>query len=80
MNAQILNIFVIICVASTLFSSQADCAAIGTMETVLQRVRRMTPFWRWITYRPLGSSCRSNEECSSKYCRKKRCALAVHED
>ncbi|XP_060692864.1 liver-expressed antimicrobial peptide 2-like [Hemiscyllium ocellatum] len=80
MKAQILNIVLIICMVSTLFVSQADCAAIGPVETVLQRARRMTPLWRWITYRPLGSSCRSNEECSSKYCRKNRCALAAPED
>ncbi|XP_038649406.1 liver-expressed antimicrobial peptide 2-like [Scyliorhinus canicula] len=80
MHAQLIKSFAIICIASILLSSQADCAAIGQVETVLHRVRRMTPLWRWITYRPLGSSCRSNDECGTKYCRKKRCSLAVHED
>ncbi|XP_078405836.1 liver-expressed antimicrobial peptide 2-like [Cetorhinus maximus] len=80
MNAQLMKLFAIICIASTLLSSQADCAALGQVETVLQRVRRMTPLWRWMTYRPLGSSCRNNDECGSKYCRKKRCSLVVHED
>ncbi|XP_048460001.1 liver-expressed antimicrobial peptide 2-like [Rhincodon typus] len=79
MNAQFMKYFAIICIASTLLNTQADCAAIGPMEAVLQRVRRMTPLWRWITYRPLGSSCRSNGECSSKYCREKRCSLTTYE-
>ncbi|XP_067851902.1 liver-expressed antimicrobial peptide 2-like [Heptranchias perlo] len=80
MNAQFMKLFAIICIVSTLLSIQAECAAIGQVETVLQRVRRMTPLWRWITYRPLGSSCRDNDECSSKYCRKSRCSLTVHRD
>ncbi|XP_067899133.1 liver-expressed antimicrobial peptide 2-like [Heterodontus francisci] len=79
MNTQIIKLVAIICIASTLLRNQADCAAIGQVATVLQRVRRMTPLWRWITYRPLGSSCRDNDECASKYCRKKRCSLAVHQ-
>ncbi|XP_041050296.1 liver-expressed antimicrobial peptide 2-like [Carcharodon carcharias] len=62
------------------YVKNADCAALGQVETVLQRVRRMTPLWRWMTYRPLGSSCRDNDECGSKYCREKRCSLVVHED
>uniref|UniRef100_UPI00398EED12 liver-expressed antimicrobial peptide 2-like n=1 Tax=Pristiophorus japonicus TaxID=55135 RepID=UPI00398EED12 len=80
MNTQLMKLFTIVCIASTLLSSQADCAAIGPVETVLQRVRRMTPLWRWITYKPLGSSCRDNVECGSKYCRKSRCSLTVHRD
>ncbi|XP_051869524.1 liver-expressed antimicrobial peptide 2-like [Pristis pectinata] len=75
-----MKIFAIICIASTILSNQADCAAIGQLETALHRIRRMTPLWRWITYKRIGSSCRNDDDCNSKYCRNNRCSMIVHQD
>ncbi|XP_007889647.2 liver-expressed antimicrobial peptide 2 [Callorhinchus milii] len=80
MISQFVKLVAIMCIISTLFSCQADSAALSQSEVLLQRVRRMTPFWRWIAQRPLGASCRGNNECGSKYCWKNRCSSTVHKD
>ncbi|KFP91737.1 hypothetical protein N311_09217, partial [Apaloderma vittatum] len=41
----------------------------------LARQRRMTPFWRGVSLRPVGASCRDNSECITMLCRKNRCFL-----
>ncbi|KAM9313386.1 liver-expressed antimicrobial peptide 2 [Gastrophryne carolinensis] len=33
------------------------------------RLRRMTPFWRALSLRPVGSSCRDDAECLTRLCR-----------
>ncbi|XP_059846534.1 liver-expressed antimicrobial peptide 2-like [Hypanus sabinus] len=80
MDSQLLKIFAIFCIASTILSNQADCAAIGQMETVFYRVRRMTPLWRWTIQKPVGSTCRNNDDCITKYCRNSRCSVIAHRD
>uniref|UniRef100_A0A8C3DQI9 Liver-expressed antimicrobial peptide 2 n=1 Tax=Corvus moneduloides TaxID=1196302 RepID=A0A8C3DQI9_CORMO len=32
------------------------------------RQRRMTPFWRGVSLRPIGASCRDNSECLTMLC------------
>ncbi|XP_008934879.1 PREDICTED: liver-expressed antimicrobial peptide 2 [Merops nubicus] len=39
------------------------------------RRRRMTPFWRGVSLRPVGASCRDSSECVTMLCRKNRCFL-----
>ncbi|XP_009873670.1 PREDICTED: liver-expressed antimicrobial peptide 2, partial [Apaloderma vittatum] len=34
----------------------------------LARQRRMTPFWRGVSLRPVGASCRDNSECITMLC------------
>ncbi|GCB76942.1 hypothetical protein scyTo_0020526, partial [Scyliorhinus torazame] len=34
---------------------------------LVQRIKRSL-FWRWITQRPIGATCRVNSECSTNYC------------
>ncbi|XP_068884704.1 liver-expressed antimicrobial peptide 2 [Aphelocoma coerulescens] len=41
------------------------------------RQRRMTPFWRGVSLRPIGASCRDNSECLTMLCRKNRCLLST---
>ncbi|NWR82614.1 LEAP2 protein, partial [Furnarius figulus] len=41
------------------------------------RQRRMTPFWRGVSLRPIGASCRDNSECITMLCRKNRCLLTT---
>ncbi|CAI9544060.1 unnamed protein product [Staurois parvus] len=35
----------------------------------LLRLRRMTPFWRGLSLRPVGASCRDDTECLTRLCR-----------
>ncbi|NXV43488.1 LEAP2 protein, partial [Uria aalge] len=51
---------------------QTLCAS---LEPRLSRQRRMTPFWRGVSLRPVGASCRDNSECITMLCRKNRCFL-----
>nr|ACE77692.1 liver-expressed antimicrobial peptide 2 precursor (predicted) [Sorex araneus] len=44
------------------------------------RHRRMTPFWRGVSLRPIGASCRDDSECITKLCRKRRCSLSVAQE
>ncbi|KAK4814342.1 hypothetical protein QYF61_016300 [Mycteria americana] len=53
--------------ATTLF--QTDCAALHRRQPRLTRQRRMTPFWRGVSLRPVGASCRDNSECITMLCR-----------
>ncbi|XP_065500390.1 liver-expressed antimicrobial peptide 2 [Caloenas nicobarica] len=56
----------------TLLLSQAQAAAVQPRAA---RERRMTPFWRGVSLRPVGASCRDNSECITMLCRKNRCFL-----
>uniref|UniRef100_A0A8B9CHU8 Liver-expressed antimicrobial peptide 2 n=2 Tax=Anser TaxID=8842 RepID=A0A8B9CHU8_9AVES len=59
--------------ATTLF--QMHCASLHQPQPHLKRQRRMTPFWRGVSLRPIGASCRDNSECITMLCRKNRCFL-----
>ncbi|XP_054073865.1 liver-expressed antimicrobial peptide 2 [Rissa tridactyla] len=56
----------------SLLLSQTLCAS---LHPPLSRQRRMTPFWRGVSLRPVGASCRDNSECITMLCRKNRCFL-----
>ncbi|XP_013801351.1 liver-expressed antimicrobial peptide 2 [Apteryx mantelli] len=64
----------------SLLLSQTHCASLRQPQPQLTRQRRMTPFWRGVTLRPVGASCRDNSECITMLCRKNRCFLkTAHE-
>ncbi|XP_072256978.1 liver-expressed antimicrobial peptide 2 [Pyxicephalus adspersus] len=44
------------------------------------RLRRMTPFWRGLSLRPVGASCRDDAECLTRLCRNQRCSLKAFAD
>ncbi|NXK73443.1 LEAP2 protein, partial [Amazona guildingii] len=56
---------------------QTRCASLSQPEPQLVRQRRMTPFWRGVSLRPVGASCRDNSECITMLCRKNRCFLTT---
>ncbi|XP_009486894.1 liver-expressed antimicrobial peptide 2 [Pelecanus crispus] len=60
-------------VLCSLLLSQTHCASLR--QPRLSRQRRMTPFWRGVSLRPIGASCRDNSECVTMLCRKNRCFL-----
>ncbi|XP_074058819.1 liver-expressed antimicrobial peptide 2-like [Macrotis lagotis] len=43
-------------------------------QPLLQRVARMTPFWRSLGYKPSHAHCLRDLECISKYCRNGFCS------
>ncbi|CAH6786377.1 liver-expressed antimicrobial peptide 2 [Phodopus roborovskii] len=45
-----------------------------------KRARRMTPFWRGVSLRPIGASCWDDSECITRLCRKRRCSLSVAQE
>uniref|UniRef100_A0A663F7X9 Liver-expressed antimicrobial peptide 2 n=1 Tax=Aquila chrysaetos chrysaetos TaxID=223781 RepID=A0A663F7X9_AQUCH len=47
----------------SLLLSQIHCASLHQQQPRLTRQRRMTPFWRGVSLRPIGASCRDNSEC-----------------
>ncbi|KFU92308.1 Liver-expressed antimicrobial peptide 2 [Chaetura pelagica] len=57
----------------SLLLSQTHCASLPQAQ--LTRQRRMTPFWRGVSLRPIGASCRDNSECITMLCRKNHCFL-----
>ncbi|NXS69870.1 LEAP2 protein, partial [Pandion haliaetus] len=59
----------------SLLLSQTHCASWHQGRPWLTRQRRMTPFWRGVSLRPIGASCRDNSECITMLCRKNRCFL-----
>ncbi|NXG64086.1 LEAP2 protein, partial [Hemiprocne comata] len=61
------------CDSSTATLFQTHCASLHQAQ--LTRQRRMTPFWRGVSLRPIGASCRDNSECITMLCRKNRCFL-----
>ncbi|NXF32938.1 LEAP2 protein, partial [Nyctibius bracteatus] len=54
---------------------QTHCASLPHRQPQLTRQKRMTPFWRGVSLRPIGASCRDNSECITMLCRKNRCFL-----
>ncbi|NXD77073.1 LEAP2 protein, partial [Halcyon senegalensis] len=61
--------------AAPQLSFQTRGAALHQPRPQLLRQRRMTPFWRGVSLRPIGASCRDNSECITMLCRKNRCFL-----
>ncbi|NXC14358.1 LEAP2 protein, partial [Corythaeola cristata] len=59
----------------SLLLSQTRCASLRHPRPPPARQRRMTPFWRGVSLRPVGASCRDNSECITMLCRKNRCFL-----
>nr|XP_009930730.1 PREDICTED: liver-expressed antimicrobial peptide 2 [Opisthocomus hoazin] len=59
----------------SLLLSQTHCASPPHRQPRLTRARRMTPFWRGVSLRPIGAACRDNSECITMLCRKNRCFL-----
>uniref|UniRef100_A0A8C3GLC5 Liver-expressed antimicrobial peptide 2 n=1 Tax=Cairina moschata TaxID=8855 RepID=A0A8C3GLC5_CAIMO len=53
----------------SLLLSQMHCASLHQPQPHLTRQRRMTPFWRGVSLRPIGASCRDNSECITMLCR-----------
>ncbi|XP_005242835.1 liver-expressed antimicrobial peptide 2 [Falco biarmicus] len=58
----------------SLLLSQTHCASLHHRQP---RQRRMTPFWRGVSLRPVGASCRDNSECITMLCRRNRCFLTT---
>ncbi|NXL13510.1 LEAP2 protein, partial [Setophaga kirtlandii] len=58
----------------SLLLSQSHGASLSPRQP---RQRRMTPFWRGVSLRPIGASCRDNSECLTMLCRKNRCLLST---
>ncbi|CAJ0960597.1 unnamed protein product [Ranitomeya imitator] len=46
----------------------------------LGRAKRMTPFWRTMSMRPVGASCRDDTECFTRLCRNQKCCLKTYAD
>lgn len=59
------------------FALQIDGSPIPEVSSAKRRPRRMTPFWRGVSLRPIGASCRDDSECITRLCRKRRCSLSV---
>ncbi|XP_016053060.1 PREDICTED: liver-expressed antimicrobial peptide 2 [Miniopterus natalensis] len=53
---------------------------ISELSSAKRRLRRMTPFWRGVSLRPIGASCRDDSECITRLCRKRRCSLSVAQE
>ncbi|XP_053573151.1 liver-expressed antimicrobial peptide 2 [Bombina bombina] len=65
----------------TIFIHQFDCASLSHMALrAAVRIPRMTPFWRGLSLRPIGASCRDATECSTRLCSNNRCSLKTFND
>ncbi|NP_001107582.1 liver-expressed antimicrobial peptide 2 [Macaca nemestrina] len=63
-----------------LLLGQTDGSPIPEVSSAKRRPRRMTPFWRGVSLRPIGASCRDDSECITRLCRKRRCSLSVAQE
>ncbi|XP_007519980.1 liver-expressed antimicrobial peptide 2 [Erinaceus europaeus] len=63
-----------------LLLGQGDGSPVSELSSLKRRLRRMTPFWRGISVRPIGASCRDDLECITRLCRKSRCSLSVAQE
>ncbi|XP_032928839.1 liver-expressed antimicrobial peptide 2 [Catharus ustulatus] len=61
----------------SLLLSQSHGVSLSLSPARSPRQRRMTPFWRGVSLRPIGASCRDNSECLTMLCRKNRCLLST---
>uniref|UniRef100_A0A8V5GG75 Liver-expressed antimicrobial peptide 2 n=2 Tax=Neognathae TaxID=8825 RepID=A0A8V5GG75_MELUD len=71
-----LEVVIFLCTSGSL-GEETHCASLSQPEPQLVRERRMTPFWRGVSLRPVGASCRDNSECITMLCRKNRCFLTT---
>ncbi|KAI5930603.1 liver-expressed antimicrobial peptide 2 [Manis javanica] len=63
-----------------LLLGQVDGSPILAPSSAKRRLRRMTPFWRGVSLRPIGASCRDDSECIARLCRNRRCSLSVAQE
>ncbi|XP_054424457.1 liver-expressed antimicrobial peptide 2 [Pteronotus mesoamericanus] len=59
---------------------QVHGSPVSELSSAKKRLRRMTPFWRGVSLRPIGASCRDDSECITRLCRKRRCSLSVAQE
>ncbi|XP_055980255.1 liver-expressed antimicrobial peptide 2 [Sorex fumeus] len=65
---------------SLLLLGQVNGSPVPELSASKIRIRRMTPFWRGVSLRPIGASCRDDSECITKLCRKRHCSLSVAQE
>ncbi|KAL6053178.1 hypothetical protein STEG23_025354 [Scotinomys teguina] len=58
------------------FSLQVNGSPVPELSSA-KRFRRMTPFWRGVSLRPIGASCRDDSECITRLCSNSRCAILL---
>ncbi|XP_017387917.1 liver-expressed antimicrobial peptide 2 [Cebus imitator] len=63
-----------------LLLGQINGSPIAEVSSAKRRPQRMTPFWRGVSLRPIGASCRDDSECITRLCRKRRCSLSVAQE
>ncbi|XP_004696667.1 liver-expressed antimicrobial peptide 2 [Echinops telfairi] len=63
-----------------LLLGQVDGSPVPALGPAKRRLQRMTPFWRGVSLRPIGASCRDDSECTTRLCRKRRCSLSVAQE
>uniref|UniRef100_A0A8C4WHJ2 Liver-expressed antimicrobial peptide 2 n=2 Tax=Gopherus TaxID=38771 RepID=A0A8C4WHJ2_9SAUR len=73
---QCLKVIAVLLLCAALLS-QIHCASLHRPSSHLTRQRRMTPFWRGISLRPIGAICRDDNECVSRLCRKNHCSIRI---
>uniref|UniRef100_A0A8D0H401 Liver-expressed antimicrobial peptide 2 n=1 Tax=Sphenodon punctatus TaxID=8508 RepID=A0A8D0H401_SPHPU len=61
---------------------QTHCASLHQPSTQLRRQPRMvmSAFWRGVSLRPIGASCRDHSECITLLCRKNHCSLKTSQE
>uniref|UniRef100_A0A8D1XYR8 Liver-expressed antimicrobial peptide 2 n=2 Tax=Sus scrofa TaxID=9823 RepID=A0A8D1XYR8_PIG len=70
-----LKLFAVL-VICLLLAVQVHGSPIPELSSAKKRPRRMTPFWRAVSLRPIGASCRDDSECLTRLC---RCSVSVFE-
>ncbi|XP_045406734.1 liver-expressed antimicrobial peptide 2 [Lemur catta] len=75
-----LKLCAVLMVCLLLLLGQVEGNPISELSPVKRRPRRMTPFWRSVSLRPIGASCRDESECITRLCRKRRCSLSVAQE
>ncbi|XP_049642772.1 liver-expressed antimicrobial peptide 2 [Suncus etruscus] len=63
-----------------LLPDQVNGSPVPELSDSKIRLRRMTPFWRGVSLRPIGAACRDDSECITRLCRKRRCSLSVAQE
>ncbi|NP_998953.1 liver-expressed antimicrobial peptide 2 precursor [Sus scrofa] len=74
-----LKLFAVL-VICLLLAVQVHGSPIPELSSAKRRPRRITPFWRAVSLRPIGASCRDDSECLTRLCRKRRCSLSVAQE
>ncbi|XP_058533884.1 liver-expressed antimicrobial peptide 2 [Ochotona princeps] len=52
-----------------LLVGQMGGSPVPELSLAKRRLPRMTPFWRGVSLRPIGASCRDSAECITRLCR-----------